>query len=193
MYRYRIEILDTDEATAQGDLGRIWERFDDWKSFMAGEPDAQRESCSMQLTGKIFMTLAILVFTVVPPIVDLGTTSHVFHPEWTPHARVHTVWLLGLASAVGLLAIYLLWIRQRDAGFNLNLAFALGLCTYGAFFLAAATRGLYDGAMTDAGGLQSGPFGFDPNTFTFTIATTVLIAGWLLGRRPGSSHRGGVS
>ena len=28
----------------------------------------------MQMTGKIFMTLAILVFTVIPPIVDLGTS-----------------------------------------------------------------------------------------------------------------------
>ncbi len=137
----------------------------------------------MVLTGKVFMTLAILVFTVIPPLADLGTSSHVFHPQWTPHARVHTVWLLGLASAVGLLALYLLWIRQRDSVFNLNLAFTLGLCTYGAFFLAAGTRGLYNGAMTDAGGLESRPFGFDPNTFTFTIATTVLIAGWLLCRR----------
>ena len=96
---------------------------------------------------------------------------------------MHTVWLLGLASAVGLLALYLLWVRRRDSAFNVNLAFTLGLCTYGTFFLAAGTRRLYNGAMTDPGGLDSGPFGFDPNTFTFTIATAVLIGGWLLCRR----------
>ena len=145
----------------------------------------------MKLTGKIFMTLAILVFTVIPPTVDLGTSSHVFHPQWTPHARVHTVWLLGLASSIGVLAIYLLWVRQREPVINVNLAFTLGLCTYGAFFLAAGSRELYDGAMTDAGGLQSGPFGFDPNTFTFTIATAVLIAGWLLCRRRVGALQGG--
>ena len=149
------------------------------------------ESSIVQLIGKILMTLAIGVFTVIPPLVDLGTPTHVFHPEWTPHARVHMVWLLGMASSIGLLAIYLLWIRQREPAFNVNLAFVLGLCAYGGFFLAAATRGLYDGAMTDSGGLEPGPFGFDPNTFSFTIATAALISGWLLcrgGSRPSESE-----
>ncbi len=139
----------------------------------------------MQQVGKILVTLAILVFSVLPPLVDLIGNTHVFHPEWTPHARVHTVWLLGLASAVGLVALYLLWIREKDPVFNFNLAFTLGLIVYGAFFLAASTRGMYGGAMTDDGGLAPGPFGFDPNTFMFTLATAVLIVGWLLGRRPG--------
>ena len=128
------------------------------------------------------MTLAILVFTVIPPVVDLVSSTHVFHPQWTPHARVHTVWLLGLASAVGLLALYLLWIRSKDSIFNFNLAFVLGLMVYGAFFLAASTRGLYDGAMTDDAGLSAGPFGYDPNTFVFTIATVFLVVGWGFGR-----------
>jgi len=128
------------------------------------------------------MTAAILVFTLIPPLVDLITDTHVFHPGWTPHARVHTVWLLGLASAVGVLALFLLWIREKDPVFNFNLAFVLALIVYGAFFLAGSTRSLYGGAMTDDGGLSSGPFGFDPNTFVFSIATVVLIVGWGLGR-----------
>lgn len=136
----------------------------------------------MQTTGKVLMTVAILVFTVIPPLVDLLTATHVFHPGWTPHARVHTVWLLGLASGVGLLALFLLWIRKKDPGFNFNLAFVLGLMVYGAFFLAGSTRSLYGGAMTDDGGLSSFPFGLDPNTFVFSIATVVLIVGWGLGR-----------
>ncbi len=139
----------------------------------------------MQWTGKVLMTAAILVFTTVPPLVDLVGSTHVFRPDWTPHARVHTVWLLGLGSAVGVLALALLWIREKDPVFNFNLAFVLGLMVYGAFFLAASTRSLYGGAMTDEGGLSPGPFGFDPNTFVFSIATAVLIVGWGLGRRPG--------
>lgn len=140
----------------------------------------------MQTTGKLLMTVAILVFTLIPPLVDLITATHVFHPGWTPHARVHTVWLLGLSSAVGVLALALLWIRERDPVFNFNLAFVLGLMVYGAFFLAGSTRSLYGGAMTDDGGLSYGPFGLDPNTFVFSIATAVLIVGWGLGRRSGA-------
>lgn len=139
----------------------------------------------MHKTGKILMTLALLVFTVLPPLIDLVGSTHVLHPEWTPHSRVHTVWGLAMGSAVGLVALYLLWIREKEPVFNFNLAFTLGLIVYGAFFLAAWTRGLYGGAMRDADGLSAGPFGFDPNTFTFSIAIVVLIVGWGLGRRPG--------
>ena len=137
----------------------------------------------MRMMGKALMTLAILVFTVIPPLVDLLTETHVHHPEWTPHARVHTVWLLGLVSAVGILALFLLWVREKDAGFNFNLAFVLGLMVYGAFFLAGSTRSLYGGAMTDEGGVPPGLFGFDPNTFVFSIALVILIVGWGVGRK----------
>ena len=46
------------------------------------------------LAGRILMILGTLMYGAIPPFVDL-TETHVFHPEWTPHSRMHMVWLLG--------------------------------------------------------------------------------------------------
>ncbi|GAB5452933.1 MAG: hypothetical protein Hals2KO_32610 [Halioglobus sp.] len=137
----------------------------------------------MQSLGKILITLSIAIFTFIPPIADLATTTHVFHPGWMPHARVHTVWLLGLTSSIGLVALYLLWKRKPDADTGLNLAAVLAACVYGAFFLSAITASLYGGALTDAeGGIANRIFGLDANVFTFSVASILLMAGWSLAR-----------
>ncbi|MCX2979889.1 hypothetical protein EYC98_03315 [Halieaceae bacterium IMCC14734] len=138
---------------------------------------------SVNTLGKILMTLAIAVFTFIPPLADLATDTHVFHPGWMPHARVHTVWLLGLASSVGLLALYLLWFRKVDSQFSENLAGVLGAIVYGSFFLSGLTIGLYGGALSDhEGGIGHTIIGLDLNVFTFGVATLALCAGWGLCR-----------
>ncbi len=125
------------------------------------------------------MTLAIAVFTFIPPLADLATDTHVFHPGWMPHARVHTVWLLGLTSSVGVLALYLLWFRKIDSEFSESLAGVLGAIVYGSFFLSALTIGLYGGALSDhEGGIGQTIIGLDLNLFTFGLASTVLCVGW---------------
>jgi len=138
----------------------------------------------MKTLGKIWMTLAIAVFTFIPPLADLATDTHVFHPGWMPHARVHTVWLLGLTSSVGLLALYFLWVRKVDPCFGEDLAGVLGAIVYGSFFLSGSTSGLYGGALSDSeGGIGQTIIGLDLNVFTFGVATIVLCAGWGLCKR----------
>ncbi len=133
----------------------------------------------MKTLGKVLMTLAIAVFTFIPPLADLATDTHVFHPGWMPHARVHTVWLLGLTSSVGVLALYLLWFRKIDSEFSESLAGVLGAIVYGSFFLSALTIGLYGGALSDhEGGIGQTIIGLDLNLFTFGLASTVLCVGW---------------
>lgn len=134
---------------------------------------------NMKTLGKVLMTLAIAVFTFIPPLADLATDTHVFHPGWMPHARVHTVWLLGLTSSVGVLALYLLWFRKIDSEFSESLAGVLGAIVYGSFFLSALTIGLYGGALSDhEGGIGQTIIGLDLNLFTFGLASTVLCVGW---------------
>lgn len=125
------------------------------------------------------MTLSISIFTFIPPLADLATDTHVFHPGWMPHARVHTVWLLGLTSSIGLLALYFLWVRKVDSYFNVNLAGTLGVTVYGSFFLSSLTAGLYGGSLSDhGGGIEQSILGFDLNVFTFGLALMGLGAGW---------------
>ena len=135
----------------------------------------------MYQTGRVIMSLAIIAYTVLPPIVDLTTNTHVFHEGWLPHARMHTVWLLGVTSSVGLLALYFLWLRGGDTRrFNTHLAATLSLLVFGSFFVSAGTMTLYGGALTDVARENTVILGLDGNVLLFSSATVLLLIGWML-------------
>ncbi|MDG2046762.1 MAG: hypothetical protein P8J79_06050 [Halioglobus sp.] len=135
----------------------------------------------MNSVGRLTMSVAIALYTVIPPLVDLITDTHVFNIQWVPHARMHTVWLLGTTSGVGLIALYLLWSADAHDRFRINLSGILSVVVLGAFFLSAVTISLYGGSLSDmADDLYKGPFGVDANLFLFTIAAILLAVGWHL-------------
>ncbi|HSW15062.1 MAG TPA: DUF6640 family protein [Solimonas sp.] len=138
----------------------------------------------LMLAGRVLMTLATLVYGVIPPFVDL-TETHVFHPEWPPHSRVHMVWLLGTNSAIAVLALSFLWFHKANAAFGVRLAGMLGLCVYGGFLLSASTASLYGGAMSDADGVPP-IMDIDANVLVFSLALAVLLVGWRLARARGA-------
>jgi len=97
---------------------------------------------------KILITAPVLMFTVLPPLVDFGE-SHVRHPDWTRHARFHTAWMVVENSMLGLLALVLIWYQ----GVNTKLLIAGGISTLvlGGFMLATLLMPLYSGALSDPG------------------------------------------
>jgi hypothetical protein len=134
----------------------------------------------INLIGRILMTLATLIYGVLPPFVDL-TETHVFHPGWTPHSRMHMVGLLGTNFAIGLLALYFLWHNASDRAFGTRLAGLLGLCAFGGFWLSASTVSLYGGALSEKGGVPP-ILGIDRNAVVYSVGMFLLIIGWLLAR-----------
>jgi hypothetical protein len=129
------------------------------------------------------MTLATFMYGAIPPFVDL-TETHVFHPEWTPHSRMHMVWLLGTNTSIAVLALYFLWFHKASRAFGVRLAGILGLCVYGGFWLSALTVSLYGGALSDKGGVPP-IMGMDTNVVVFLSAVLILLAGWFLARARG--------
>ena len=130
--------------------------------------------------GRILMTVATLIYGVIPPFVDL-TETHVFHQDWTPHSRMHMVWLLGTNSSLAVIALFFLWLYKKDRAFGIRLAGLLGLCVYGGFMLSAATTSLYGGSLSDKGGVPP-IMGMDANIFGFSLGLLVLVLGWILSR-----------
>jgi hypothetical protein len=65
----------------------------------------------MRTVGRTLMTVAILVASVLPLVVDISH-SHLLNPTWPPHARVHEVWLLATGASVGGVALWLTWMRD---------------------------------------------------------------------------------
>ena len=123
------------------------------------------------MVSRILITVATLLYGIAPLFADLNAT-HVLNPEWTPHSRVHMVWLLGTNSCIAALALWLLWSRAQRV-----LSAILGLCVMAGFWTAVATRSLYGGALSDARGIDTKILGIEGNAFVFGIIVILLVVG----------------
>lgn len=129
--------------------------------------------------ARILITIATLVYGFVPLLVDL-TETHVFHPDWTPHARFHMVWLLATNTSLALVSLYLLWISRFDTLIRVRAAGMLGLCALGGFFVSLITKGLYGGSLVDPHGGVPPIMGLDANLVVFTPMLLLVVIGLFL-------------
>ncbi len=130
------------------------------------------------LVGRVLMSLATSIYGFVPLVVDL-TETHVFHPDWTGHARFHAVWLLASLSFVAAMSLYFIWARQTDSHHKLHLAGLLGAGALSSFFVSAATMARYGGSLNDHGDIHT-MMGLDANLVVFAAAFVLLLVGWFL-------------
>ena len=135
-----------------------------------------------QSISRVLITVATLVYGVIPPFVDISET-HAFHPDWPAHARFHMVWLLGTNSALAVVALYLMWLSKLELKIRMRLAGLIGLCVYGGFFISTLTRNLYGGALVDASGGVPPTMGMDANLAIFLpMLSLVLLGLWFANR-----------
>ncbi len=130
-------------------------------------------------TSRVLITIVTLMYGIIPPLVDL-TDTHVFHPDWTPHARFHMVWLLVTNSGFAILALYLMWMSRLDAQFRMRAGGIIGLIVLGGFFVSALTSRVYGGSLADPVGGVPPIMGIDANLAIFSpMLAIVLIGLWL--------------
>jgi hypothetical protein len=135
------------------------------------------------MTGKekivaTLLTLTAVVYAVIPPIVDSNAT-HILNPEWTAHARFHTVWQFSVNSMLGLSSVLLVWWPGTNQAIRIKIGALLGSIALGGFYVAAMTRHLYGGAFSDPNGVPP-VAGMDANLLLFTPASLVQIAALFL-------------
>lgn len=120
------------------------------------------------------LTFTALFLAIVPPTADLNA-SHIFHPEWPGHARLHTVWLLVSNSLVSLLAVYWMWRpRTEDLSRAIRHSAVLVSLVLAGFFVAAGTQSLYGGALTDVGGIALQVGSIDANLAAFSVHACIV-------------------
>jgi hypothetical protein len=90
---------------------------------------------------KILLTIATLGYSAIPAKFDSDET-HVTNPDWDPHTRFHVVWQVSSYVYLALIALYLIW-TAGDQKWNLWLAALLAAASYGGFWTAVFTRGLW--------------------------------------------------
>ena len=134
---------------------------------------------TIHLSGKILLTLATAMYTIVPPFVDLNKT-HATNPLWVSHARFHVVWQTMIMLGIGLLSGYLLWFSKIGDGFSIDLAFILGLIVLGSFVINVGAKKLYAGTLSDPNGVPPIFKNVDANLFFFSLALLILVAGYII-------------
>lgn len=129
--------------------------------------------------GLVLMSVALVQYGAVPLIVDFGST-HARSPSWPAHARFHVVTQALMGAAIAALAMFLLWSQSVERGIAVCLTMLLSSCVLGPFFVSAALRSIYGGALSDAAGGISKAKGIDLNVLNFGAATVALAAGRMM-------------
>ncbi len=98
---------------------------------------------------RVVMTILWLVIAIGGFVYNAGET-HLFNPDWTPHARLHiAVFLIG-GAVVGLFGIYIIWGATPSRRYSVQLSAILGAAYCLGFILAALLMPIYGGSLLSA-------------------------------------------
>ncbi len=129
------------------------------------------------MLSRLFSTLAILLFALAVPLLEVNAT-HVFNPDWPAHARLHEVWQLITNSALGVVALWWVWVRG-----DVRLPALLTVLVTGGFLAAYLLRSGYGGSMVLSDGSEKLVLGLSIGVVGFGAAMTFSLIAVLLDRR----------
>lgn len=89
----------------------------------------------MRRISRILLSVVLVSTAVVAVAVDWNTT-HIFNPEWHPHAKFHDVVMLWLLSGMSIMALWLLWRRSAEPDIGYTVAMLVPVVFYLPFFFA---------------------------------------------------------
>lgn len=118
---------------------------------------------------KLLITISVMLFLVVIPVLELNA-SHVFNPEWPPHARFHNMWQIITNCCLGLLCLWLVWVKS-----NTLLSGVLVLCIMGGVLAAQTFADFYGGTIV-SGNIARAEFGLETATIGALFAVIATCA-----------------
>lgn len=72
-------------------------------------------------TGKILITLVAIWAAFGSYIFDWNKT-HIYNPNWPPHAKFHNAQTMLLGTVIGLLSLWIIWYQKMDTLYKLRMA-----------------------------------------------------------------------
>ena len=119
---------------------------------------------------KSIITFSVILYAIVVPFLEINTT-HVFNSDWTPHVRIHEVWQLITNSGIGILCLWLVWVKHET-----RISTILSLLITGGFLLAYMLQDFYGGSMKYLDGSEKTVLGVNIGVLGFGIAFILLLA-----------------
>jgi len=119
---------------------------------------------------KSIITFSIILYAIVVPFLEINDT-HVFNPDWTAHVRIHEVWQLITNSSIGVLCLWLVWVKKET-----KISTILSLLITGGFLLAYTLQDFYGGSMKYLDGSERTVLGVNIGVLGFGIAFILLLA-----------------
>ncbi|WP_406304420.1 acetyltransferase [Streptomyces sp. NBC_00885] len=92
-------------------------------------------------TGRALLTLTSLVTMTGAYLADWNET-HIYNPDWPPHAKFHNAQTMSMGAALGLMGLYLLWVH-RDAWSPFRLQVIVGAASV--YWITQLSAILYPG------------------------------------------------
>ena len=121
------------------------------------------------MLSKLIITFCVILYAIGVPILDINAT-HVFNPDWTPHARIHEVWQLLTNSILGVLCLWLTWSQGK-----LILSAVVSLTVTGSFLAAFILQDTYGGSMKYLDGSEKTLLGVNVGVIGFGLVVMLLI------------------
>ena len=118
---------------------------------------------------KFSITFSVILYALVVPFLEIND-SHVFNPDWTPHVRIHEVWQLITNSSIGILCLWLVWVKKET-----KISIVLSLIITGGFLLAYILQDFYGGSMEYLDGSEKTLLGVNIGVLGFGIAFILLL------------------
>lgn len=118
---------------------------------------------------KSIITFSVILYSIVVPFLEINDT-HVFNQDWTPHVRIHEVWQLITNTSIGILCLWLVWVKDET-----KISTTLSLLITGGFLLAYILQDFYGGSMKYLDGSEKTLFGINIGVLGFGIAFILLL------------------
>lgn len=117
---------------------------------------------------KIILTVCVSVFSVLIPYLEINA-SHVFNPDWIAHARFHEVWQLTTNILIGILCLWLIWIKN-----NIQIAGVLSIIVMGGVLFAHLIEESYGGSVL-SGNLSKTILGLESAAFVALLVVLLAV------------------
>ena len=127
---------------------------------------------------KFIITFSVLLFAVVVPYLEINAT-HVFNLDWTPHARIHEVWQLITNSSIGVVCLWLVWVKK-----DTKISTILSLLITGSFLVAYMIQDSYGGSMKYLDGSENRLLGINMGVLVFGVVFIGLLFSLLMNKSP---------